>query len=147
MLSFVPIPESEFESVFSKMKAGLYSFVETVFGWDDDFQRARMRSDYEWSWMHWVESDGDALGFVCFKRYDQALHVHLIVVDEEHQGQGRGKEIMHALEAIAREEARDVTLSSFKLNSRAISLYRSLGYQLETQEEHFNLYRLPYKAL
>ncbi len=32
-----PIESEEFDSLFSVVKQGIYSHVDAVFGWDDDF--------------------------------------------------------------------------------------------------------------
>ncbi|NOE50295.1 GNAT family N-acetyltransferase, partial [Vibrio cholerae] len=38
-----PIESEEFDSLFSVVKQGIYSHVDAVFGWDDDFQRNRLK--------------------------------------------------------------------------------------------------------
>ncbi len=45
-----PIESEEFDSLFSVVKQGIYSHVDAVFGWDDDFQRKRLKRDYDPSW-------------------------------------------------------------------------------------------------
>jgi ribosomal protein S18 acetylase RimI-like enzyme len=52
---------------------------------------------------------------------------------------------MNVLHDIAAAEQRDITLSSFKVNLRAVALYKSLGYDIETEEEHFLLFRRAYR--
>ncbi|WP_211690349.1 hypothetical protein [Moritella sp. 28] len=48
------ILEGEFESLFLVVKEGLYSHVDSVFGWCDDYQRNRLIADYEPNWFFWV---------------------------------------------------------------------------------------------
>jgi ribosomal protein S18 acetylase RimI-like enzyme len=144
-ICFEPIPESQFDDVFDIMKVGLEPFVAEVFGWDDDFQRQRIKDDYEWPWMHWVKTANETIGLVCFKRYERAIHLHLIVIQPQYAGTGYGKKVMNVLHDIAAAEQRDITLSSFKVNLRAVALYKSLGYDIETEEEHFLLFRRAYR--
>ena len=144
MLSLIPVPESQFEDVFALLKAGLFSVVDEVFGWQDDFQRQRLHDDYQWSWMHWVIEHGTRKALVCFKRYEQALHLHLILIYPEFQRQGLGTKMMALIQEIAKQEQRDITLSALKKNVGAVSLYQKLGYVVEQEEEHFLLFRLPY---
>lgn len=139
-----PIAIEDFDSVFQLTKQGLLPYVDAVFGWDDDFQRQRIRDDYDWSWMHWATQANERVGLLCYKRYEQAIHVHLIIVEETYQRQGLGEKIMQTVHKWAQDEQRDVTLSAFKLNERAVALYRKLGYDIEQEEEHFLLFRLPY---
>nr|MCD6704464.1 GNAT family N-acetyltransferase [Vibrio cholerae] len=56
-----PIESEEFDSLFSVVKLGIYSHVDAVFGWDDDFQRNRLKRDYDPSWFHWVEQGGQRI--------------------------------------------------------------------------------------
>lgn len=134
------------EEVFALTKEGLYPFVDKVFGWDDEFQRQRMRDDYKPEWFYWVYDSGSKVGYVCFKPYEQSLHLHLIVLAERFIGNGLGKKVMEAVHKIAEKESRDVTLSCFKCNKRAVNLYNSLNYEV-TEEEHFFLFRKPYSML
>ena len=145
MLTFIPVPTSEFDEVFALLKAGLHDVIDDVFGWNDAFQRQRLQDDYQWSWMHWVVEHGQKKALVCFKPYDQALHLHLILVYPEFQRQGLGQRIMADIQTMAFSERRDITLSAFKKNTGAVSLYRTLGYALEQEEAHFLLFRLPYQ--
>jgi len=145
MLTFTPVPKSEFENVLALLKLGLFEVIDEVFGWDDAFQRQRIKDDYHWSWMHWVNHHNDTIGLICFKPYDQALHLHLILLYPDYQRQGFGQKIMAQIHAIAREEHRDVTLSAFKKNVGAVRLYQKLGYRVEHEEEHFLLFRLPFQ--
>jgi ribosomal protein S18 acetylase RimI-like enzyme len=68
--------------------------------------------------------------------------LHLIVIAEKHQNSGKGKNVMRALDDIARAEKRDISLSSFKCNERAVRLYKSLNYEVTDEEEHFIFFKL-----
>lgn len=46
-MNLKPILDSEFEALFLTVKQGIYSYVDSVFGWDDNFQRDRLKNDYE----------------------------------------------------------------------------------------------------
>ncbi|RXJ72687.1 GNAT family N-acetyltransferase [Veronia nyctiphanis] len=136
-LRFEPVEDPFGDEVFQMMKSGLYPFVEEVFGWDEEFQKRRMRDDYKAEWFYWVLDQTEKVGFVCFKPYDESLHLHLVVVMVPFQGRGYGKLIMHKIHEVAQTESRDITLSCFKKNERAVRLYQSLSYQLTAEEEHF----------
>ena len=144
MLTLTPIAESEFEQVFDLLKLCLFDVIDEVFGWDDEFQRQRLKDDYHWSWMYWVKDQNSTLGLVCYKPIQQALHLHLILLYPNYQGLGFGTKIMALIESKATDAKRDVTVTAFKKNLGAIALYQKLGYVIEQQEEHFLKFRLPY---
>ncbi len=45
-IELADVPTSEFEGVFTAIKQGIYPYVESVFGWDDEFQRERLSRVY-----------------------------------------------------------------------------------------------------
>lgn len=143
-LEFKPTHAHDNGAIFDVIKETLFEHIDEVFGWDDGFQNERLQRDYQPEWFHWVEVSGERRALVCFKRYEGGLHLHLILVFKKFQAQGLGRQVMQKLQAIARKEARDVTLSSFKCNTGALRFYRNLGYKIEAEEEHFLTFRLPF---
>jgi len=137
-IQLVQIESDEFESLFSVVKQGLYSHVDAVFGWCDKFQVDRLKRDYEPHWFHWVYLNNAQVGMLCFKPYDNALHVHLLIVFPEFQNQKLGESVMNVVHEIAREQGRScVTLSSFTRNESAVRFYKSLGYKVTESDENF----------
>jgi ribosomal protein S18 acetylase RimI-like enzyme len=58
-------------------------------------------------------------------------YVYDVEIDEEHRGEGLGRALMLTAEAVARESGyARLGLNVFGWNSRAESLYRSLGYEV-----------------
>ncbi|WP_394246525.1 GNAT family N-acetyltransferase [Vibrio profundi] len=133
-----PILDSEFELRFQALKQGLFEHVDAVFGWDDEFQKERLIQEYQADWFYWITRDQTRVGLVCFKPYDNAYHVHLLLVFPEYRSQGVGHQVMKELHQQAVQESRDrVTLSSFIRNRKAIQFYQSLGYTIVNQEDEF----------
>ncbi|MFA0159500.1 GNAT family N-acetyltransferase [Vibrio sp. 10N.261.46.A3] len=125
------VSNSEFEELFASVKQGLFIHVDSVFGWDDDFQRQRLINDYHPSWFHWIYREDERVGLACFKPYDNAYHIHLLIIFPQYQGLSLGKQVMALIHKRTMEEQRSqVTLSSFRSNTRAISFYQSLGYHI-----------------
>lgn len=130
-IQFRLVSNSEFEDLFAFVKPGLFIHVDNGFGWDDDFQRQRLLNDYHPSWFHWIYREKERVGLVCFKPYDNAYHIHLLIIYPQYQGKMFGKEVMSLIHNKAHQEQRNqVTLSSFRSNARAISFYQALGYQV-----------------
>ncbi len=138
-IQFQLVSNSEFEELFTCVKQGLFIHVDNVFDWDDDFQRQRLLNDYHPSWFHWVYRGKERIGLVCFKPYDNAYHIHLLIILPQYQDQSLGKKVMSLIHEKAHQEQRNqVTLSSFRSNTRAISFYQALGYQIvDDSDEDF----------
>ncbi|MBW3695179.1 GNAT family N-acetyltransferase [Vibrio sp. T187] len=138
MLNFEPILPRDYEQRLAVLKQGLHSYVDEVFGWNDDFQLARLETEYQADWFFWVMKKGERVGMVCYKPYDKALHVHLLLVFPKFQNQGVGAEIMSIIHEQARSnQCEKVTLSSFIANTKAIRFYEMLGYVVLEAEPHF----------
>jgi len=126
------------DAVFSLVKQELYSYIDAVFGWDDTFQRRRLETEYQPDWFYWIHIANERAGMVCFKPYNNAYHVHFLIVEPKKQGRGTGCLVMEYLHKLAYQEQREsITLSSFVHNSRAISFYKNLGYQITDSEDDF----------
>ena len=137
-IELADVPKSEFEGVFTAIKQGIYPYVESVFGWDDEFQRERLSHVYQPQWFSWILQGGERVGLLCCKPYDDALHVHLLIIFPRYQGRQLGSAVMARLHREAASEGRHrVTLSSFTANQRAIEFYRRLGYQAVAEEPAF----------
>ncbi|EPE4803420.1 GNAT family N-acetyltransferase, partial [Vibrio vulnificus] len=137
-IQLIQIENDEFESLFSVVKQGLYSHVDAVFGWCDEFQVNRLKNDYEPHWFHWVYINNEQVGLLCFKPYENAFHVHLLIVFPEFQNQQLGGRVMNVVHEMAREQGRShVTLSSFTRNESALRFYKSLGYKVTESDENF----------
>ncbi|MFA0087447.1 GNAT family N-acetyltransferase [Vibrio sp. 10N.261.51.F12] len=138
-ITFRSISEADFDSIFSTVKNGLFHHVDAVFGWDDHFQRRRLETEYQHDWFYWIEVGDQQVGLVCFKPYDNSLHVHLLIIDARYRGNGIGSKAMHAIHAIALSQHRkNVTLSSFRGNGSALSFYQNLGYRIiDNSEKNF----------
>ncbi|MFM5151041.1 GNAT family N-acetyltransferase [Aeromonas hydrophila] len=132
------IASSEFEQRFAAVKEGIFPYVEAVFGWDDEMQRERLTSEYEPHWFSWIQAGSERVGLLCCKPYEDALHVHLLIIFPRYQGRQLGSAVMARLHREAASEGRHrVTLSSFSANQRAIEFYRRLGYQVVAEESAF----------
>ncbi|KHA58489.1 histone acetyltransferase [Aeromonas hydrophila] len=132
------IATSEFEQRFAAVKEGIFPYVEAVFGWDDEMQRERLTSEYQPHWFSWILAGSERVGLLCCKPYDDALHIHLLIIFPPHQGRQLGSAVMARLHREAACEGRHrVTLSSFSANQRAIEFYRRLGYQVVAEEPAF----------
>ncbi len=102
--------------------------------------------DGEHVWRVWIDNahvivieDADsivgcALAFTCL---DDSLCLHKIFVEENAQGKGFGKKLLSEMLRIARGESRDIWLTVDPVNNRAINLYKSMGLEVKTYDDHY----------
>ena len=86
--------------------------------------------------MRILDDSGAAVGWLWLARNPLAPDmgfVYDIEVDEAHQGRGLGRAAMSAAEDVLRADGCErLGLNVFGANERAIALYRSLGYQVDS---------------
>jgi len=137
-IELADVPKSEFEGGFAAIKQGIYPYVESVFGWDDEFQRERLSRVYQPQWFSWILQGGERVGLLCCKPYDNALHVHLLIISPQYQGRQLGSAVMERLHREAEREGKSrVTLSSFTRNQGALRFYERLGYKVVEGDQEF----------
>lgn len=137
-MTFEPITQDEWPQIFAIYKQALFEHVEAVFGWDEAFQKQRLAQEYDLNWFHWLYNGRDKVGLICFKPTKYAIHLHLLILLPDYQGQGLGKGVMQLIEASALESQKTwVTLSSFTRNQSAIRFYQKLNYQITEQDSDF----------
>ncbi|MFQ1867315.1 GNAT family N-acetyltransferase [Aeromonas veronii] len=137
-IELINVPQSDFEQVFTAVKQGIFPYVEARFGWDDQFQRERLASSYLPQWFSWILHGGERIGLLCSKPYEDAQHVHLLIIFPQYQGRQLGAAVMERLHQEAEREGKcRVTLSSFTENHRAIRFYERLGYNVVEEDQEF----------
>ncbi|MGL6052846.1 MAG: GNAT family N-acetyltransferase [Aeromonas salmonicida] len=137
-IELADVPKSEFEGVFTAIKQGIYPYVESLFGWDDEFQRERLSRVYQPQWFSWILQGGERVGLLCCKLYDNALHVHPLIIFLQYQGRQLGSAVMERLQReVEREGKSRVTLSSFTGNQGAVRFYECLGYKMVERDQEF----------
>jgi ribosomal protein S18 acetylase RimI-like enzyme len=133
-----PIPESEFEQQFQLIKRGIRFYVDEVWGWDDEFQRRRIHQNNPQTGFYWIDYQDNRAGLVCYRLEPTKMHVHFLIIDEQFQNLGIGREVMRMLETIAvGQHATTLTLSSFLANEGALRFYEALGYVVSEYEPPF----------
>ncbi|MDA9556647.1 GNAT family N-acetyltransferase [Vibrio sp.] len=137
-MDLVSVQKEDFLEVFVAVKQGIFEYIDNVFGWDDDFQYQRLKDEYELSWFYWVYVDDNKIGLICYKPYDDAVHIHLLLIFPEYRKRMYGNSVMAKVrEQSLSEQRKRITLSSFSQNSGAIRFYKRLGYKVVESEEHF----------
>jgi ribosomal protein S18 acetylase RimI-like enzyme len=131
------IDKGELGSVFDFFKTYMKPVIDDAFGWDEEFQRKEFESHYESEWFSWVFCGEEKVGLVCSRFKENSLHIHLIIIFSQVQRRGIASSVVCKFRAEAHAEQLDITLSCFKNNTPAVSLYEKLGFVVLTQDEYF----------
>lgn len=118
----------DLEFIFELHKATLGPYVDQVWGWDDDDQRAYLDRTIDIATTQIIVVDGVDTGRLNLADQDGDVYIGLIEVDTDFQRQGIGTRILRDVLDEAFNAGRGVRLSVLKVNSDAYRLYQRLGF-------------------
>ena len=131
------LDHTELEEVFALYKELLGPYIEESFGWVDAFQKQRFAESYKLEDLFWYVHENEKKALICRNVLDDAYHIHLLLIPKKHQNKGIGKAVMKVLQTQAFHEKKDLILSTFKSNKKAVSFYNSLGFSVVDEDNYF----------
>lgn len=136
LIPFVP-GTIQRDTLFDLYRLLLHSHIEKTFGWNEADQRARVTTEHPNSLIKLIKIGTVFTGFAATRLDQSSLHITLLLLKPEFQGQGIGKQSMQQLQAEANALQLPVTLSCFTNNHRALAFYQHLGYRISSSDEYF----------
>jgi GNAT superfamily N-acetyltransferase len=125
---------SDFDFVYSLYRQTLFKYVEQTWGHKDEFQRNRMKEDFDTLPFEIVSNRGEDIGAIAVLDKETALHVKFLMIAPAHQRQGFGKQILkQVLEQAAKREI-PVRLSVIQVNPVKV-FYENLGFKVVDSDE------------
>ncbi len=119
---------SDSEFAYQTKKVAFKEYVDIVWGWNEDEQRQlherRFRSQDFWV-MQWSGAD---IGILAVVRESDAVKVNQMFIVPEHQSKGIGAACISHVIADASAFHLPVRLQVLKVNDRAFSFYRRMGF-------------------
>ncbi|MGN7778749.1 GNAT family N-acetyltransferase [Mycolicibacterium sp. 22603] len=127
-LTFRASTADDLEFFFQLHKATLGPYVDQVWGWDDDVQRAYLFRTIDFAAAQVIAVDGADAGRLDLRDRDGDVYVGLIEVAPGFQGRGIGTRVLRGVLNDAFAAGRGVCLNVLKVNANAYRLYRRLGF-------------------
>jgi ribosomal protein S18 acetylase RimI-like enzyme len=121
--------DEDFEFLFDLTREALGPYVEEIWGWRDDEQRAIQRRFYERGGIEILEEDGVAIGCLAVRRERDHVFLDRIALPPAAQNRGLGTELVREVMGEAAALALPVRLSVLS-NNPARRLYERLGFRV-----------------
>ena len=128
------VDAADVEFLFELHRASLGPYVDEVWGWRNDEQRAHLARNLDVDSARIVKVDGVDAGRLDVEESDDRVFIALLELLPSHQGQGIGTAIIRDVLDRARPNSKPVTLRVLEVNHRARALYQRLGF-VETDRE------------
>lgn len=140
-ISFRKATIDDLDFVFYTKKEALYKYIVKIWGWDEDIQ-------YKWLQLSYKPEN---ISIIIFKGRDIGLlevekeinHIDLINIEilKKYRNLGLGTKIISDIIGNS-DSAERISLRVFKDNSRAIKLYKRLGFVKFGSTEYHDLYEV-----
>jgi ribosomal protein S18 acetylase RimI-like enzyme len=127
-IDFRPATADDFEFFFHLHKQSLGPYVEQVWGWVDDDQRAYLQRTIDIAATQVIVVDGVDVGRLNLAHHGGDVYIGLIEIAPTHQRRGIGGRILGGVLDDAFTRGEGVRLSVLAVNDGAHRLYRRLGF-------------------
>lgn len=108
--------------------------VENIWGWDQQYQDARFREEFNPSRCQIVEVEGERVGVVAVDTRPNEIFLANIQIIPEHQGNGLGTALIQSLQRQASATGSKMALQVNRAN-RARRLYERIGFAVTDETE------------
>jgi ribosomal protein S18 acetylase RimI-like enzyme len=123
-----PATAEDFGFFFALHKESLGPYVDQVWGWEDDDQRAYLERNLVLPHTRVIVVNGSDVGRLDVEDHGDELFLALIEIAAEHRCRGIGGQLIQMLLNDAFADGKRVRLSVLQVNTRAYQLYRRLGF-------------------
>ena len=115
-------------------------FRATWGGWDETRHQRHLAATWQKGRIQLIEVDGQPIGMIQLLEVDDCVEVGEIQILPEYQNQGLGTQLLVDVIDRAREQGRDVILSTGLMNAGAHRLYERLGFEeTERSDTHVHM--------
>jgi GNAT superfamily N-acetyltransferase len=121
-----PATADDAEFFFALHERSLGPYVDQIWGWDDDEQRAYLTTHLDLDRVRVIVVDGVDAGRLDVEERDDEVFLAHIELVPEYQGRGIGSRLIREL--IDGADGKRVTLSVLGMNERAYQLNGRLGF-------------------
>ncbi len=133
-ITFRPATADDFEFFFRLHRESLGPYVDQVWGWEDDAQRAYLRRTIDIASTQVIVVDDVDVGRLTLGHRVDDIYLGLIEIAPSHQGRGIGRCIVRSVLDAAFTEAKGVRLHVLAINAGAHRLYCRLGFDDVSRE-------------
>ncbi|GLP78625.1 GNAT family N-acetyltransferase [Mycobacterium antarcticum] len=127
-ITFRSATADDFEFFFRLHRESLGPYVDQVWGWEDEVQRAYLRRTIDIASTQVIVVDDVDVGRLTLGHRDDDIYLGLIEITPSHQGRGIGGRIVRSVLDAAFADAKGVRLHVLAVNAGAHRLYRRLGF-------------------
>ena len=130
-----PATAADFEVTLAIKKQALGPYIEQVWGWEDEFQRAFHSENFQPDSTTLFLYEGREIGLLESAQQPDSLFIQSLLIIPEFQGKGIGTALLKQLIKKALVMNKLVRLDVLHVNKSALKLYQRLGFTIQNTTE------------
>ena len=127
--------QADVDFAFAVKEAAFREYAEQVWDWDGIDQRELHDLRFASQDVHIIQFRGIDVGYFSTSSTADAVRVHQIYILPEYQRKGIGSACMSHIVADARARKMAVRIQVLKINTRGISFYQRLGFEIVDEDD------------
>jgi GNAT superfamily N-acetyltransferase len=129
-ITYRPLAASDRDFCIRVHHLAMRTYVEPLWGWDEARQdRLALEEIADRHAIHEIALvSATPIGYLSYQDLPDVLFLDTLFLHPDHQGRGRGSEIMARLIALAHSRGKPIELSVLTTNPRARAFYARLGF-------------------
>ena len=120
--------------LYALYKDAMQGHIETIWGWDEEWQRDDFEKSFASCDTQVVEVDSELAGYIQTESRENNLHIRMIVLGQGFRYKGVGKMLINRMKLKAAHSGRALQLSVFKVNNRAFKFYKSNNFAIKSED-------------
>jgi ribosomal protein S18 acetylase RimI-like enzyme len=130
-----PTTAADFEVTLAIKKQALGPYIEQVWGWEDEFQRAFHSENFKPDKTTLLLYEGREVGLLESEERADSLFIQSLLLVPEFQGKGIGTALLNEFITKALAVDKPVRLDVLQVNKSALKLYQKLGFTIQNTTE------------
>ena len=140
MILYRQANDNDFDLTFKIKKNSTKQLVEKIWGWDDTVQLDYHKKQFDPKKIKIIIDEKEEVGFLSTLDNETTLFIENIVIDKNFQSKQIGTKVFLDTITRAKEQKKNVELQVFKINDKAIKLYKRLNFKTFGETElHYKM--------
>jgi ribosomal protein S18 acetylase RimI-like enzyme len=135
--------ETEKECIYNLKKNNNYHYIESIWGWNEEYQRTDFENDWtDINRFYCIDDKGRLIGFYQVNNSTSELNIEELHIHPDYRGRGIGTTIIQNVIQQAQMCNQSIMIGCFKQNVGALKLYENNGFLCEIETETHYILRL-----
>ena len=133
-LTFRSVVDKDSDFIYLLKKMTLKQYVEQTWGsWDEEFQVARHNQVFSPEKFEIIQYEGKDIGVLKTQENDESVEIDIIEILPKYQNKGIGSYIVQNIIDSTSQKHKSVSLQVLKVNTKAVKLYKHLGFSVNSE--------------